>query len=330
MHFRAKFPSKKNEIGILEKVIGINGNRNYQISSFFTLKEMISNMQIKTYSYELLKLNNRLEDIFKWFFEVYLKNEFNVDGFIFSPISSDSTFLEKVRTICSELDSILRQFNSYVKDGVINRELLEISRTSIMIEDVPSFSQRKYGYITDNELINISHLLFSDQSQISYIEGKEEYLTFEELIKNEKIKITDFLEYQKRILELLIGKNIIWINTDKYIQLNKEIVSILKDYYLNEVICINYYKNNKTLNTLISDKKIDCESKLFSRPEQKYINFILNDRDFDNGPALRNKYAHGNNTQNIYEHENNYFQILKIFVLLIIKINEEFCLRDEN
>ena len=40
-------------------------------------------------------------------------------------------------------------------------------------------------------------------------------------------------------------------------------------------------------------------------------------------------YLHGNNTQRIEEHESDYYQLLKIFALMVIKINEEFCLKDD-
>ena len=255
--------------------------------------------------------------------------EFQVDGFILSIPSNKSSFLEKVRTLCSEIDSILRQFTNYVNNGEINRELMEISRTTPLIENIPSFLSKKYGYIDDSELLNISHQLFSDQSLLTCIENRKGYLNFERLIKAEKVKISDFSNNQQTILNLLIEKGIIYEDSNGYIRIKSNIVNILKDFYYNEVICINYYKNNALLDSLISENKIICESKLFSRPEQKYLNFILNDRQFDNGPALRNKYTHGNNPQNLEDHENHYFQLLKIVTLIIIKINEEFCLRDE-
>ena len=108
-----------------------------------------------------------------------------------------------------------------------------------------------------------------------------------------------------------------------------EIVRILEDFYNNDVICLSYYKNSDLLDELITNKKIIFESTLFSKPEQDYLNYILNDRQFDNGPAIRNKYSHGNNTQRIEEHESDYYQLLKIFALIVIKINEEFCLKDD-
>lgn len=38
---------------------------------------------------------------------------------------------------------------------------------------------------------------------------------------------------------------------------------------------------------------------------------------------------HGSNTQNVKEHELDYYRTLKILSMTIIKINEEFCLREK-
>lgn len=329
-HIRATLPSKEYELGFLEKFAGVKGTKRYNIGIAFNIKNMLSLMQIKLYCQVLSEFDKRLEDIFKWFFEEYLWNEFGVEGFTLSIPSENSTFLEKVRTICSEIDSILRQFNTYIENGEIDRELLEISRNSPIIENIPSFLEKKYGYIEDRELLNISEYLFSDQSQLGYIENKVVYSNFEELIINEDVLISDFPDYNRVLINLLIEKNIIYKNKHGYIRLEEDITKILKDFYYNKVICINYYKNSPVLDSLILNRKVVCESKLFSRQEQEYLNFLLNDRWFDNGPALRNKYSHGNNPINLEDHEKDYFQVLKTIVLIIIKINEEFCLRDDN
>lgn len=327
--FRSTFPSNKNHIGSLERLVGVKGNREYAIGASFRFKEMISSMQIRAYYYELHKLDKRLENIFKWFFEEYLNKEFKAEGFSLLIPSSESSFLEKMRTMCSELDSILRQFMLFVNNGEIDMELLEISRNSPLIEDIPSFFVKKYGYIVDTELLNVSYLLFSDQSELTYLESKKDYNNFADLIKNEEMLFSDFSEYQVLRLNWLKDKNIIDEDKHGYIRFRMEIVRILEDFYNNDVICLSYYKNSDLLDELITNKKIIFESTLFSKPEQDYLNYILNDRQFDNGPAIRNKYLHGNNTQRIEEHESDYYQLLKIFALIVIKINEEFCLKDD-
>ncbi len=327
--FRSTFPSNKNHLGTIERIVGVRGNREYDIGTFFRLQEMISSMNIRAYYYELLKLDKNLEDIFKWFFEYYLNVEFQAVGFSLSIPSLESSFLEKMRTMCSELDSILRQFTLFVHNKEIDRELVEISRNSPLIEEIPSFFEKKYGYLVDDELLNISHLLFSDQSSLAYVEGKKQYKNFVDLINYDNTLLSDFHEYQATILKWLQDKDIIYEDNKGYIHINLEITRLLKDFYNNDVISLPYYRNNELIKDFISKNKVVYESTLFSKPERDYLNFILNDRTYDNGPAIRNKYSHGNNPQSYKEHENDYFQLLKIFALIVIKINEEFCLRDE-
>ena len=66
---------------------------------------------------------------------------------------------------------------------------------------------------------------------------------------------------------------------------------------------------------------------LFSIPEQQYLDFILNKATYSDGLDLRNKYSHGTTSTNEAKHFENYLEFLKIMVLIIIKINEEFCLK---
>ena len=65
---------------------------------------------------------------------------------------------------------------------------------------------------------------------------------------------------------------------------------------------------------------------LFSIPEQKYMNYILNKSEFSDGLDLRNKYVHGTSPNDEKENHQNYIEFLKIMILIVIKINEEFCL----
>ena len=68
---------------------------------------------------------------------------------------------------------------------------------------------------------------------------------------------------------------------------------------------------------------------LLSNDEANYFNYYLNDV-YSNGPKLRNLYAHGIEYLNDNEdsHYSNYIVLLRLMVLLIIKINDEFCLKD--
>ena len=58
-----------------------------------------------------------------------------------------------------------------------------------------------------------------------------------------------------------------------------------------------------------------------------YLNYILNKADFSNGLDLRNKYLHGSYTHDEEEQENDYDQMLLVIALVIMKINQEFCMK---
>ena len=71
------------------------------------------------------------------------------------------------------------------------------------------------------------------------------------------------------------------------------------------------------------------ENSLFSKPEQDYLNYELNKSSFSNGLDLRNKYAHSTYPEDEKIQFVDYIRLLKIMILVITKINEEFCLRGE-
>lgn len=68
---------------------------------------------------------------------------------------------------------------------------------------------------------------------------------------------------------------------------------------------------------------------LFSEPEQDYLNYELNKSSYSNGLDLRNRYAHSTYPENEKIQFMDYIRLLKIMILVITKINEEFCLREQ-
>jgi len=66
------------------------------------------------------------------------------------------------------------------------------------------------------------------------------------------------------------------------------------------------------------------ESRLFTRPESDYLNYMLNKSTFSNGLDLRNRYAHGTYSKNENEQAQDYISQLKIMIMILLKIKEEF------
>lgn len=338
MQMRITLVSKKNELALTEKFMGLKSNREYETGISFNVNNMLSMLQIIAYYKELNKIDIRLEDIIEWFFHKYLLEEFNILDYTITMPSKDSTYVEKCKAILPEIDYILKEYNLYVEDGEIDKELLEVSSTPILFESAKSLIDKKYiyGNISKNEFNNLCHYFFSDQCMLHYTEKfGSKYNSFYKLITNENVTVDDYPEHSKRELEMLVKQDYIFINSSGYIKIKDNILlTIIMDLNYNEVI--SYWKYPKEyrakIDELLESQILTSESSLFSKQEQDYFNFYLNQRSFNNSLDLRNKYLHGNKFKNDNEdtHYSNYLTFLRILVLIVIKINDELCMRDEK
>ena len=66
---------------------------------------------------------------------------------------------------------------------------------------------------------------------------------------------------------------------------------------------------------------------MFTNDEQDYLNYHLNNSDFGNSLALRNRYVHGSQSNDDKLHKENYFIFLKIVIIIIVKINDDLCIK---
>lgn len=108
--------------------------------------------------------------------------------------------------------------------------------------------------------------------------------------------------------------------------LNKDIlIYIIGEIHEKEVISYWNYPNEirEVLDELLEEKLLISESTLFTRQERNYLNYYLNKKEFTNGFDLRNKYLHGTNTFSEYEHKMDYYKILKIIILTLLKIEDD-------
>lgn len=329
-HFIFKNTQREKEISSLEKLFwGIKGTNEYVVGDMFSIKEIKTEAEIKSY-YSLLKENGiRLEEVLEWFFKEYLLNEFGVKNFTINLPSENLTYLEKCKCIISEIERILKEFSLYRDYNEIDNEILELITDQIRFEDIKSLLDKKYVYINkENKAINnILFNLFSSQSYLSSI--KDKYENFIQILNNERINKSMLSQIQLSIVDFLLKEKIIQENEKGDLSFDLDLIIILKKLYEQDVLCINYFqKKEKKIEFLKEKKMIYYENTLFSKNEYDYLNYYLNSK-FSNGLELRNKYAHGTHSTDGSQHFNDYFKFLEILVLIIIKINEEFCLYDD-
>lgn len=336
---RSLHTSKRSRSGAFEDFFLSKSSRFYCCNSAFRASQAIAAMQMAAYYDFLIRKGVHLEDVLSWFFTEYLQSEFSCPEMRVSFPSENTTYSEKCYTIITAFESIIKQFVLYLRNGSIDFDLVAMSTTPTLFKDIGSLIKNKYVYGESKDYNNVSHMLFSNQCILSHLnriyeEGRH-YDCFFDLISNEVIFLSDFREEERKSFEYLALFDIVSIEENGQIRiksLNK--VEILRDLYENDVISKQHYSPElrKDIDELIENGVLIEESTLFSRPEIDFLNYMLNRSEFVNGLEIRNKYIHGIQQVNINEeeHKQNYFELLRIFVLLAIKINDEFCLRELN
>ena len=276
INYRAKFIANKTDSTKLEdlisKPLGLN---DYFQPLLSRIQEDLAHLFIMSYDKLLLTQNKRIEDLLKWFYTEFIAEEFHVHKFIFNSSSTNTTFIEKCRNLCSEIDSILKQYQLYYENNDIDRDLLEINSKPLLFSQLESYDKNKYAYVVDTEYINSMNLLFSDQSYLNLITKLlDTNKTFISEIINPTIDLflTDFDESQKKLIKKLQQQQLIILNQQNQIIAKKNNIEVLKDFYENSCICNKAYQ--KQLNKL----NIECKytNSLFSISEVNYLNFILN------------------------------------------------------
>ena len=325
--FISTSPSFNNDLGLFER-IRVTGVKEYPIGIAFKNQFNKTILCIKAYHNLLMANDIYLENIIKWFFEEYLSKEFNSIGWTYNASKIDSSYLEKNKNIVSEIDSVLKQFRMICEDGIVNRELFEMSSEHIFFDKISSLLPNKYVYQNSTDICKEMNLLFSDQCLLRYSKSeKKSYKSFYNRIDESNVNIDGLEEFQMKDVEWLLSRNTLKISNKK-LKPNKKRCKLLYDLYRRGVFCPYYHPSiQQTLDELERRNEIIYDKKLFCTQEVAFLNFILNKAQFSNGIDLRNKYSHGTYSKNINEHERDYWCLLSIMILIIIKINEEFCLR---
>ncbi len=328
--FRSELCALESGISTVESIFQPRGIKDYPVETAFKFVEDITTMQTEGYYKLLCTYNVQLEDVFKWFFEEYLPNEFDANDFRFNPPTVESTPVEKCRSLASEMDGVLKQFRMFVEDGSIDLERFSMSSSQIVFSQIPSLIPHKYAYVVKKECKDIQRILFSNQSVLSNVERTMgQYNSFYDMLSHEKMYLTDFAQYQEELIYSLIDQGYVLCSKTGNLQTNIIKCAILKDAYENGVLCPQWTPTwRDEIDRMCSSGDLRYENTLFSIPEAKYLNYMLNRSEFSNGLDLRNKYIHSTYLSDDKIVIADYMRLLKIMVLVIVKINDEFCLRD--
>ena len=334
---RCMHVAKESESGILERTMQSKSTRRYPVNHAFRFIDGLAQMQMHAYYVFLSQNNIRYEDVLGWFFTKYLQEEFKCPEMRISLPSKETTYLEKCIIICSQLESVLRQFTLYVEDDEIDFELLEFMQDSKKFKDIPSLVENKYLYGKGKDLEDFKFALFSDQCMLSFVkriyEKGKSYKNLFDLLFHEDVYISDYREQDASSLKWLEENGLIATDESGLIKLgNIYKVAIIKQLFENGVISEWHFepKANLAIEEWLQKGYLIEKSSLLTEQEADYFNYILNNAEFVNGLRLRNKYSHGNEQAITDEdkHKNNYYYFLRILTILAIKINDDFILKE--
>lgn len=325
---RCQFVLKKKST-LDELLAKSEGIKHYPIRSQFTTERMICFTILSAYMRELEDYEISIEDLFDYFFNDYLKENFGISDFEFKKPSKAVSLSERIKLLYIEMDGILKQLKYYREDGRIDKELMAISSNPVRIGELKSFLEQKYAYLKAENLKEEMRFLFTFNLMFGMNFVWNGYESLVQIISKEHLFVTDFAKPAQGWINWLVERGSLCLKDDGSLGLNIARCALLYDLYENEVVCFAHQKAKpgEILDELVKNEEVEVESAVFSRQERDYYNYVLNKKEFSNSLDLRNAFLHGSFYGTDEELQQAYIETLKIFIMIVVKANEEFCLK---
>ncbi len=326
--------SKQSELDILETIF-MSSRFEYKIGIQFARNDQLSLAQLFLFENELIRKKEiSIEYLIHYYITKHIETQFGLTGFRFNLPTAGTSYLERIRMLLAEYDSFLRQYKLYCEDGEIDFGLFEMSTEPYGFSQIPSFIDKKYCYLKSEALASVIRMFFSDQSGLYYVEPFKDkhYGCLHDLILSENVPYDNFLEYQKSGINHLINGNFLQIDRYGFVKFcNPNQIFILKQLYFKGLLSYWHYdiECRKIIDNMIAEDLLYTESTLFNKLECEYLNYYLNDKEFTNGLKLRNKFAHGTNSDSEGEIKHMYYILLRIIVLTILKVDNDLLLNQK-
>lgn len=317
--------SKSGQIDTLEKIL-MRSKNEFLISAYFYDKSLISRLKFEAYKIFLEAIDLKSEDLLQYYVNDYINNKYKAASFrLYIPTLSGTT-LEKIRLLVPEFESLIEQYKLFVQDGSIDFELLQVTTKTSGFEKIPSLIKKKYVYPKGDEYLSLSYNFFTKTSFLfDYKKYGKKYRCFYQIIVSENITLDDFEDHQRKHLQRFIDAQYLKIDQNNFIKpVSENFFIVIGILHTHDVLNYWYFPVNirSEIDKMEQQQIISFSGALFSKAEQDYFNFYLNNR-FSNGLWLRNKYVHATNSHDGEEQKNDYDILLKLLVLLVLKIEED-------
>lgn len=125
--------------------------------------------------------------------------------------AKDDNFQIKCEHLFNQIASLLLQYRIFVEEGEITLTLIEETKDSLQIRDLPSLIKDKYYDLNpnSNDSTDIMFLLFNDQSEIRYVSKELNASSFYDLIAKKKVCYDAYKGSAKQKIDYLIDQSIL-------------------------------------------------------------------------------------------------------------------------
>ena len=326
--------SKDSDSGVFERTIGMSGKFSYQTNFAFRYLEAISLMQITAMQQVLADEGTNIETSLKAFYEQFLKEKYGYSSGKLSLADSTADWITKCKAIAPEIDAIAHRYDQYAKTGSVDEELLMISSDNVRVTEVNSANPGRYYNIKGKpgDLYRLFYLFFSDQSMLTFVEPFKEnqYGAFYKLLLEQggMIPYDNYQDYQLRDIDYLIENGYLSKGDDGMLFVEKPMeISLLKQLYEYHSCPAHIYGEFEKglLHEMEQKGWIEKDNHLLSVEERNYFDYYMYNTRYTNGPALRNRYAHGSYAEPEKDgiHRNNYNRLLILLILELLKVEDD-------
>lgn len=326
--------AKDSDSGVFERALSMGGKFSYLNNFAFRYNESISLLQITAMQQVLGEDGANIEAFLKVYYEEYLKEKYGYPSGKLSLADVSADWVTKCKAIVPEIDLIAHRYDLYAKTGSVDDELLLLSTDNVRVTDVQSATAGRYYTIKGKpgELYRLFYLFFSDQSMLTFIEPFKEgqYTNFYKLLTEQdgKICYDNYQNYQLRDIDYLIDEGYLSKGEDGMLYCEKFVeIGLLKQLYEYHSCPAHIYEDyeKELLYGMEQKDWVEKDNHLLSVEERNYFDYYMYNTKYTNGPALRNRYAHGSfadpEKDNI--HRNNYNRLLILLVLELLKIEDD-------
>ena len=328
--------NKQTEVDVLESSFIDKGRDSYPSYITFINKNRLSLCQLYGYDEVLHKNSSSFEKELKQFYEFHLKEEYDYPSLPINLPRVDDSALNKCRVLCPELDAVVHQYNTFVEEDEIDKDLIRLSKP-LKVEEGKSLLGNKYYEITEgnNEIKSILWELFgSGNSILSHVDPYKDknYHSLIELLENEtNVLYSNYAEFQKHHLDFLIQQDVIGVCSDGCLYIvNQSTIKVLRSLWEYGVCSYWHYNDEerKVIDDMLAKGWLVKDNHLLSKPERDYFSYYLDNARFTNGMAYRNHYMHGSTppVDDEKEHQIAYITFLRLLAILLLKIEDDLWL----